>query len=193
METIHAKFRKIREEDLEKLMYWRMLPEITQYMNTDPKLTMEGQKAWYSCIKAEEQKSLKEGRKGFYWIIEVDDMPVGFASLVDIDYGAKKLQTGAYVAEKAKRSLRLAIDMQWNLYRYAFDVLGMNKVCEEVFAENKAVNRILDICGSKREGLLRSHIYKNGKYYDMVVRGILKSEWDEKKVVLEYHKIDIED
>lgn len=193
METIHARFRKIREEDLEKLMYWRMLPEITRYMNTDPKLTLEGQKSWYTRIKEEEQKSLKEGRKGFYWMIEVDNIPAGFASLVDIDYDAKKLQTGAYVAEKSKRSLRLAIDLQWNLYRYAFDVLGMNKVCEEVFAENEAVNRILDICGSKREGLLRSHIYKNGRYYDMVVRGILKSEWDEKKAGLQYNMIEIED
>ena len=36
--------RKIRESDLETIMNWRMDPEITRYMNTDPRLTLEGQK-----------------------------------------------------------------------------------------------------------------------------------------------------
>ena len=36
--------RKINEEDLEQIMRWRMDPEITRYMNTDPKLTLEGRR-----------------------------------------------------------------------------------------------------------------------------------------------------
>lgn len=36
--------RKVTEGDLEQIMRWRMDPEITRYMNTDPKLTLEGQK-----------------------------------------------------------------------------------------------------------------------------------------------------
>lgn len=38
--------RKVTEGDLEQIMRWRMDPEITRYMNTDPKLTLEGQKKW---------------------------------------------------------------------------------------------------------------------------------------------------
>ena len=44
MDKINAYCRKIQEKDLEKLMQWRMRPDITKYMNTDPKLTIEGQK-----------------------------------------------------------------------------------------------------------------------------------------------------
>ena len=32
--------RKVTEGDLEQIMRWRMDPEITRYMNTDPKLTL---------------------------------------------------------------------------------------------------------------------------------------------------------
>lgn len=193
MDIINAKFRKVREDDLERLMNWRMHPDITRYLNTDPKLTMEGQKKWYAGIKEEQEKSLEEGRKSFNWILEVDGVPSGYISLSNIDYTAKKIHTGAFVAEKSKRSFRLAVDLQWNLYRYSFDTLGMNKVCEEVFAENRAVNGILDICGSTREGLLRNHVCKHGIYYDVVVRGILKSEWDKKKETLKYNRIEIEE
>jgi len=77
--------------------------------------------------------------------LEVDGVPTGFVSLVNIDPLNQRTHTGVYIAEKAKRSLRLTLDLQWNLYRYSFDVLQIYKVCEEVFTENKAVNRILDI------------------------------------------------
>ncbi len=193
MDIIHARCRKILEDDLEMLMHWRMRPDITYYMNSDPRLTMRDQEKWYGQIQEDGKKSLGDGRKGFYWILEVDDVPAGFVSLVDIDFAAKKLHTGVYVAEKEKRSLRLSLDIQWNLYRYSFETLQMNKVCEEVFAENKAVNRLLDMCGSTREGLLRSHVCKNGRYIDVVTRGILRSEWEEKKKGLEYNLIEMEE
>ena len=38
--------RAIQESDLENIMRWRMAEDITKYMNTNPKLTLEGQKKW---------------------------------------------------------------------------------------------------------------------------------------------------
>ena len=43
--------RKVTEGDLEQIMRWRMDPEITRYMNTDPKLTLEGQKKWFAKVR----------------------------------------------------------------------------------------------------------------------------------------------
>lgn len=117
----------------------------------------------------------------------MEGVPAGVVSLGN--YDGNKVYTGVYIAVKEKRSLKLTLYLQWNLYRYAFEYLHVNKVCEEIFSENKAVNRMMDMCGSKREGVLRSHICKNGQYYDMVVRGILKEEWDSMKDNLKYDKI----
>lgn len=175
---LNVLLRKIRKDDLELIMNWRMLPEITKYMNTDPVLTIEGQIKWFEKING--------SKTDFYWIVEVDKVPAGIASLVDWDTTSNIIHTGVYIAEKRKRSLRLTVDLQWNLYEYAFDILDVNKVCEEVFSLNKPVLRILDMCGSKREGELRQHILKNGQYYDVVVRGILKNEWDQMKDKLNY-------
>ena len=36
--------REIAEEDLELIMKWRMSEDVTKYMNTNPKLTIEDQK-----------------------------------------------------------------------------------------------------------------------------------------------------
>ncbi len=178
-QEINARCRLIKPDDLEMIMDWRMRPEITRYMNTDPKLTIEGQKKWLQKIQQSETE--------WSWILEVEGVPAGVVSLGN--YDGNKVYTGVYIAVKEKRSLKLTLYLQWNLYRYAFEYLHVNKVCEEIFSENKAVNRMMDMCGSKREGVLRSHICKNGQYYDMVVRGILKEEWDSMKDNLKYDKI----
>ena len=41
--------------------------------------------------------------------------------------------------------------------------------------------RILQICGCVREGLFREHVYKNGKYYDVVILGTIKKDWNKIK------------
>lgn len=179
---IHAFCRRIREDDLEMIMNWRMMPEITKFMNTDPKLTLDGQKKWFQKIN--------QSKTDFYWILEVDGVPSGVISLVD--YNKQQVHTGVYIAVKEKRSLKLTMYLQWNLYRFAFEHMKVHKVCEEVFSMNKAVNRILDMCGSKREGVLREHIFKNGEYFDVVVRGILRCEWEELKKKIQYDKIEFE-
>ena len=61
--------RKVTEGDLEQIMRWRMDPEITRYMNTDPKLTLEGQKKWFAKVQQDPDVS--------YWIIEIDGTVAG--------------------------------------------------------------------------------------------------------------------
>jgi len=56
---INAICRQIKEEDLEMIMNWRMMPEITRYMNSDPVLTLEGQKKWFKKIRESERISCR--------------------------------------------------------------------------------------------------------------------------------------
>lgn len=185
MEKLNIEFHCIQKEDLERIMEWRMQPEITRYMNTDPILTINDQINWYHHIMQQQHD--------YYWIVLLDNIKIGIVSLVNPDLISNRIHTGLYIAVKEKRSLRLILDIQWNLYEFAFEHLHYNKVCEEVFSLNKNYLRILDMCGSKQEGELKEHIYKNGTYYDIVVRGLLKSEWDIMRTNLSYNKIKIED
>ena len=176
-----TKLRPIQENELEMIMNWRMLPEITEYMYTDPKLTIEDQQRWY--------RSLHERKDIIAFMIEVDHTPCGILNITNIDYNNKRCSWGYYMAVKEKRSLKLAMTIEWNLYDYVFDVLGMNKLEGEIFSFNKNVLRIHQMCGSNIEGELREHIFKNGNYYDVTVTGILKEEWQKIKSQYDYEKI----
>ena len=69
--------REIRETDLENIMRWRMDPEITRYMNTNPKLTTEGQIRWLS--------SIRENPDVRYWLILVEEQPAGVINLTGLE------------------------------------------------------------------------------------------------------------
>ena len=89
--------RKITEEDLEQIMRWRMDPEITRYMNTDPKLTLEGQKKWFAKVQQDPDVS--------YWIIQIDGTPAGVINYTGLTDPAGALGWGYYVGEEKLRSI----------------------------------------------------------------------------------------
>ena len=191
MNNIKVRCRKIRESDLEKIMNWRMLPEVTKYMLTDPKLTIEGQKKWFEKIKKEYERPLQE-RESFYWVLEVDEVPVGVVSMVDWNRRKSSIRTGEYVAVQEKSSIKLIIDLQYSMYEFAFEALGVNKIAFEIMSNNMGTILINRRFGANEDGIMRDEVFKDGEYFDLHLFSILKNEWNELKYKTKYDKIDFE-
>lgn len=164
------KLRKIRESDLETLMRWRMRPDITVYMYTDPQLTMDSQRKWFQKVSKDQDS--------FYWIFEIDGKPLGLISLVDWDRGNNIIHTGGYIAEQEGRTLQNIVDVNMNLYAYAFEVLKVNKAAFEIMDNNMSQVQWMKRLGAFQEGISRQAIFKNGKYYDLYLLSFLRDEWE---------------
>lgn len=178
-----VRLRRMNINDMDMVRSWRMMPEITRYMYTDPIISLEEQKEWFYKISKSDDK---------YWVVEQDSNPIGLASLINYDRKNERVTGGAYIAEKNKDTLRIAIGLQYNLLRYAFEIMGVNKVCGEVISENVGALKILELCGSVREGVLRQHVKKNNKYYDVVIQSTLLSDWEKIKDKAYKNKYDME-
>lgn len=175
--------RPMKLEDQEIVMKWRMQPEISRYMNTDPVLDIEKQKEWF--FKQQKNDSC------YYWIIEVDEIPVGVTSITMIDTKNGTCTRGTYIAVHEKRSFEVITAVYATQFEFVFDKLGLNKIEIQVFAENKNVVFLSKKCGFKQEGVLREHINKNGIYYDIVQLGMTKLDWEEKKKQWNYDTVRI--
>ena len=175
---------RLREEDLEMVMDWRMRPYITKFMNTDPVLTFESQKKWFEKIKNRDDQ--------INWIIKFEGMPVGLINVFNIDKVNSRCSWGYYIAEKEVRSLKLALYLEWNLYDYVFDILCLHKLCNETFVENKQVVKLHIMCGGKEDGIMRQHICKNGTYHDVSIGSILADEWFRKRMTVTYDRFAFE-
>ncbi len=185
MENENAKFRKVRETDLETIMLWRMSPNITNFMTTDPKLTMEDQYRWFDKIQSEEDT--------FYRVFEVDSKPAGLVSLTGWDKHNNIIHSGSYIAEQSARTLQNILDMNMNLFDYAIESLKVNKISIEILGNNMSQVRWIKRMGAVQEGIARQAILKNGEYYDLYLLGILSSEWEGIKGKVHFNKILVEE
>lgn len=178
--------RKVRADDLERVMQWRMRPEITRYMYTDPVLTLADQQRWFDRIGQD------PGSR--HWIIELTPsaQPVGLLSLSEIDLQHRRCSWAYYIAEPAARGIGLAKTLECNLCDHVFDVLDLNKLCCEVLAFNDKVVELHKRFGSQVEGVRRQHIRKHGEFHDVVVMGLLRADWLALRPTLRYSKIAIE-
>ena len=176
--------REIAEEDLELIMKWRMSEDVTKYMNTNPKLTIEGQKKWLSSTR-----NRNDVRN---WIIEVEGVPAGLINLINIDWKKKTTSWGYYIGEKHLRSLKLAISLEMSLYDYCFDVLDFKEVNSETFKENTGVWKLHIACGCSIAKEVAGEIEKEGKQFDVMHMTIRKEDWLSIRESKKYESIDFD-
>ncbi len=177
--------RLIGESDLERVRRWRMLPEVTRYMYTDPVISAEDQRAWFARVSA----SLAD----IVWIIALDDLgPVGVLSLGGIDRVNRSCVWAYYLGEESARGKGLAKPLECNVADFVFSRLGLEKLCCEVFASNDRVVKLHERFGSNVEGVLREHIRKGGEVHDVIRMGLLRRDWEGLRPRLHYSPVEME-
>ena len=180
------RLRLLRESDLETVMHWRMRPEVTRYMYSDPQLTLEGQRRWFDKVSRSERDRV--------WIIELLEgaRPVGLLSLSEIDRVHGRCAWAYYLGDTEVRGAGLAKSLELNVYAHVFETMGLNKLWCEVLAFNDRVVALHEKFGSKVEGTFRAHICKDGVYHDVVRMGILRSDWEAVRTRFNYTPVEIE-
>ena len=174
--------RAIQESDLENIMRWRMAEDITKYMNTNPKLTLEGQKKWLAA--------LRENQDVQYWLIEVDGEPAGVINLTGLLNPEGDLGWAYYVGEKKLRSMKTALSLEMSMYDYAFDCLKKRAVYGDIFTLNQGVIALHKLCGCEIVEEKKNHVCKEGVYYDVTFMRMTAERWAEIRDTKKYEKIE---
>lgn len=167
---------------MENIMRWRMDEDITRYMNTNPRLTLEGQKKWLA--------SLRENEDVQYWLIEVDGEPAGVINLTGLTKPDGNLGWAYYVGEKKLRSMKTALALEMSMYDYAFDVLHKNAVYGDIFTLNQGVIALHKLCGCEIVEEKKNHVCKEGVYYDVTYMRMTAERWNEIRGSKKYQQID---
>ncbi len=63
------------------------------------------------------------------------------------------------------------------LINMMFNEMNLNKVGLEVFSFNEAAIKCYKKLGFKVEGRLRQELFREGKYHDVIMMGLLREEW----------------
>ncbi len=176
--TLH----RIEDSDLETIMRWRMDPEITRFMNTDPKLTLEGQRRWLASVK--ERADVR------YWLIRINGEPAGVINVGGLTDASGDCTWGYYIGEKRLRSLKAAVSLEMSLYDYLFLELGKRNLYGDVFSLNRGVIQLHLLCGSEIVEEKKAYVCKNNCFYDVTFMRMSAEKWKKIRAEKSYEKID---
>jgi UDP-4-amino-4,6-dideoxy-N-acetyl-beta-L-altrosamine N-acetyltransferase len=149
------------------VLIWRSQPYVQSAMLTEIKNNLQDQLNWYTMIQNNETLS--------YWIIILNNKPIGVVNLANIDFINSKCTLGFYIGEFEYRSFAGLIPPY--VYNHVFRTLKLNKVYGEVLSTNKSILEIHTKHGFRTVGVLKDHVTKEKMGQDVVVIELLAEEW----------------
>jgi len=115
-----------------------------------------------------------------YWFVieNKEGNPVGDLDINEYDYRNGYFKYGISILSRFRKLgyAREAIRMVINYY---FNEIRFNKVNVEINSFNDASIRLHESMGFKKEGQIRSVLYVGGNYYDKMIYGMLRDEYNE--------------
>jgi RimJ/RimL family protein N-acetyltransferase len=105
------------------------------------------------------------------------EAPIGFSTLFNIDWIARKAEFGIIVGDKRYWSRGYGGDATSATLSFAFDDLGLHRVYLNTYSYNPRAIRCYEKCGFRHEGAMRQGRYRHGAYHDIILMGILRDEF----------------
>ncbi|HEX8569912.1 MAG TPA: UDP-4-amino-4,6-dideoxy-N-acetyl-beta-L-altrosamine N-acetyltransferase [Caulobacteraceae bacterium] len=167
--------RDLEDDDNDRLFRWRREPEVDRWMAGLPPEDPVIHRHWFESFRFDPME-----RRG--WIITVDAEPCGFLALTGLSGAHRRGEWGWFIGDPKARGRGAGRAAQVLGLDRAFHELQLEKVWSEVLADNEIALKAQAGAGFRREGYLRRHVLKDGRFHDVVLLAILKEEWEARRV-----------
>jgi len=159
------------KQDIPAFLRWINDSEVTQFLQ-----------AYYPIFEADELEwldKLQKSKENIVFVI-VDaktKKPIGTMGIHRINWKDRIATTGALIGEKNYWGKGYGSEAKMLLLSYAFNTLNLRKICSAVISFNERSKAYSLKCGYKVEGVLKQHIFKNGRYWDEIQLAIFRKDW----------------
>nr|WP_280635571.1 GNAT family protein [Bacillus sp. 165] len=160
----------VRQEDAEVMARWGEDAEYLRNVDTDIALPRTKERM------AAEGSSNSNSAYFRLRTIQGDEL-VGFVALHSIEWNNRAGLLAIGIGEAKNRNKGYGTDALRLILRFAFEELNLDRVGLDVIDYNKSAIRAYEKAGFQHEGRMRAAVYRDGKHYDRVIMGILRSEW----------------
>ena len=166
--------RAIEESDLVLLHKWANDPNTQDTMgHLHFPSSMDYHKTWFQRLKNDELNQRLA--------IEAPDMGlIGLSSIVNIDWRNNHAWHGVMLGDANMRGKGYGVDAVMTTMRYSFEELHLERLDGSIIEYNTVsysfyCNRL----GWKEEGRRRNWYFRKGRYWDQIIVGITKQDYEE--------------
>jgi len=165
-----VRLRAIERSDIPMFVRWFNDPDLRRWISMYLPMSTAAEEQWFEGQLQDETSQML--------VIETHEgMAIGNIGLFDIKPRNATAEIGISIAEAEYRGRGYGTDALRTLLRFAFDEVNLHRVYLRAYEFNERAIRSYEKSGFKREGVFRQSEFTSGRYVDMVVMGVLRSEW----------------
>jgi len=171
------RLRAIEKEDLPKFVKWLNDPEIKHGLSMVMPLSLADEENWFEGLSKRHPCErplaieVQPDPQADEWIF------IGNCSLSDINWQNRSAEVGIFIGEKGYWNQGFGTNTMRLIIKHGFENLNLHRVWLRVFETNQRAMRSYEKAGFTQEGKFRQAQYLDGKYVDVMIMGMLKSEW----------------
>lgn len=166
--------RALERSDMESLRSYHNDPDIGPLLG-----------GWSHPISSDQQNkwfdSLSFDGKHLRFAIETEvDGFIGISTITNIDLKNRSAYHGIIIGKKNMQGHGYGRDTVMTTMKYAFEELQLHRLDGDIVEHNIPSYKLyVGKCGWREEGRVREHAYRNNRFYDRIIVGILKREYEE--------------
>lgn len=169
------RLRAVEKEDIPRFVAWLNDPEVRSGLSLYLPISESEEENWFENMlntPAPEHPLVIEIVDGGGWV------PVGNCGFLQMDWRIRSAEVGIFIGKKDYWNLGYGTEVIQLLLRHGFDTLNLNRIGLRVFENNPRAIRSYEKAGFQPEGRLRQAAYREGRYLDVLLMSVLRSDWN---------------
>jgi len=164
--------REISREDLPIINGWRRDPVVADGVGAPRRfIGLDVDVRWY-----EDYLSRRGSEVRCAVCLADSGELVGMVSLTRIDHVHRHAEFNAVVGVRDRQNRGIGTAATRALVRHGFFDLNLHRIYVHVLCHNVGSIRMCEKAGFRHEGTIREGAYKNGRYHDLALMGVLRAE-----------------
>ena len=174
------RFRGVERSDLPTFVKWLNEPEVKQGVMIHHPFSQAEEENWYEeMIKLPIDQHVMgiEARETDTEDGEEQWKLIGSLAFNEIDWRNRAAEFGIMIGDKNYWNRGYGTEAVRLLVNHGFTTLNLNRIFLRVFENNPRAIRAYEKAGFVHEGRLRQAEFRDGKYIDVLMMGVLKDEF----------------
>lgn len=172
METQNFLIRETEFSDYEYFAGWESDPDVTRF------LSFNEDRSYEEVVTEAIYNKFSRDKLDFTIVARESNAPVGRIYISRLDRNTDSLDiTKFYIGEKSMWGKGIGREIMNELLEYCFTFLHMERVTLDHYTGNKRAATLYESLGFRKEGVARHAAKKDGRYYDLHVMSLLRSEF----------------